>query len=663
MSLRPRSRLSWALVASAALAASLLPATAASAGSTTKTSNFSAAISPTKVTVVPPTTGQPTTFMLTVANAKDSSNGIGSVQVVVPADMTVDRIATAAGTTSPTGWVYSFPSCSPDSPSGCGAPNTTLVQVNTPSNGGANKVGAGQSLTFTVTATPNIKTYPDAPSWATAAKNSAAWSTGQLLTEQGGDPAVTVYGPPAKVAFTTAPPTSVVAGAMFGATVAVQDSVGDPTISSAAVTLSATALHGVTTVFAVNGTATFSGLSLTKTGNPVVVTASSGTLTSATANVEVTPAPPANVSAAVDPASPQAGSTFTVSSTVTDQYGNPVPQTSVSLYVDCVPSPTHICTPVGSATTGDDGVASWSQTLILAGSHSATVVTSGGLSSGPLYFTVVPAPASQLTIDSVTDQAGVGILSVGEPFDVTVTARDPYGNPSAYTGPVTLSAADSSGATVALGGTTSGSFTGSATFSFTGLTFASYGNGITLTAASTAPDGTPYLRPAYDPLDVSAYLTTAPGSSTQPLSNSSCVVSSSNPVCATLLLPNGANSVVSLSQGSCSGYTSCLASNAPMLVDARADLGTLYSKNSPATLILECDKSLCGQGGTNSYPIWFQSSVPGTSVVPQIPACPSKGKLGNDQIACQDYVQNHRDNAGNLIAYVLFDEDAKATFP
>jgi hypothetical protein len=643
MSLRPRSRLSWALVASAALALSLLPAATASAGSTTKTSNFSVAISPTKVTV-----GLPTTFTLTVTDAPNSSNSIGSVQVVVPTDMTVDTTATAAGTTSPTGWVYSFPSCSPDSPTGCGTPGTTLVQVNTPSNGGANKVGAGQSLTFTITATSNAKTYPSAPIWATAVKNSAAWSTGQLLTEQGGDPGVTVYGVPAKLVFATAPPSSVVAGVTFGATVAILDSVGDPTISSVAVTLSATALQGVTTVLAVNGIATFSGLSLTKTGT-IAVTAGSGSLTTDTASVLVTPAPPANVSAAVDPLSPQAGSAFTASGTVTDRYGNPVPGTSVSLFVDCVPSPTQACTANGSATTDGNGVASLPYTLRLAGTHSVTVMTSGGLSSGPLYFTVVPAPATHLTIDSVADEAGVGVLSVGAPFDVSVTARDDYGNPSPYTGTVSLSA-------TGLGGTTSGSLSGTASLTIKGVTFGSYGNGITLTAAAAG------LGSATDTLDVSLYLTTAPASNTAPLSNSGCVVSSSNPVCATLLLPNGAKSTVSLSQGSCSGYTSCLASNAPMLVDARADLGTLYSKNNPATLVLECDKSLCGQGGTNSYPIWFQSSD-GTTTVPQIPACPSKGTLGTKQIACQDYVQNHRDNAGNLIAYVLFDQDAKATFP
>ena len=47
--------------------------------------------------------------------------------------------------------------CSGDSPSGCGAPGSTLVEISTPSSGGAAKIGPGKSITFYVTATPTAK--------------------------------------------------------------------------------------------------------------------------------------------------------------------------------------------------------------------------------------------------------------------------------------------------------------------------------------------------------------------------------------------------------------------------------------------------------------------------------------------------------------------------
>jgi hypothetical protein len=466
---RPRSRASWALVAAVALAAALLPMTAASAGSPSK-STFTATIAPTAAALG--STPQPP-FTLTVKNTSSGNTSIGSVQVVVPPGFTVDKsqslisMQDPAGSVTGTDWTYTWPSCSSDSPDGCTTSGSTLVQVNTPNNTGADKLPPGYSLIFPVKATVEVAGCQ--LQWPVAAKNSAAWSSGQLLTAQGPVPSVSVTA-----------------------------------------------------------------------SNPQLL--------------------------------------------ITNVQPEPNPDPSVA------------------------------------------------------------TPA---------------VLQNGQPFDVTIRVVDSLAptQPVCFSGRVMLSSTDTNfGSTlpafVTFTGTSAELTTGE---TISGVIYTGYGNDIQLSASASGASA------GYKSIDVYQSAVAAFGSSTAPLSDPNCVVSSSNPVCATLLLPNGAASTVTLAQGSCNPYTSCLAPGAPMLVDARADLGGLYGKTNPATLVLECDKSLCGQGGVNSYPIWFQSSD-GNTILPQIPACPSKGTLG-DTIACQDFVQNHRDNAGNLIAYVLFDEDAKATFP
>jgi hypothetical protein len=649
MSLRPRSRLSWALVASVALAASLLPATAASAGGGTKTSSYSATISPAQATV-----GQPMTFTITVSNAKTSSNGIGSVQVVVPAGF--DAVTPGTSTT-PSGWVYSMPPCSSDSPVGCSA--GTLVQVNTPSNSGANKVLAGGTLAFSITATPTAKGQS---TWTTAAKNSAAWSTGQLLTETGGDPVVTAYGAAARLAFVSSPQTSVTAGTTFGATVVILDAQGAPTLSAASVSLGGTSLGGTTTVAAVDGTATFSGLSLTKAG-VITITATSAGLSPDHVDVSVTPAAPAKLVVAgptTATAGVTAGGPFVVDVTVTDTYDNPVnPEVSVSLSVDGVPQP---------AQTTLDGSTSFSvDAPTSAGTHSYTVSSSGLTRS--FDFTVVAAPATNLTIDSVAAESGAGALSTNAPFDVVVTARDDYGNPSPYTGSVMLSTSGGTGSGLgALSGSTSANFTDTSTMTFTGVTYTGYGNTIDLTAA-TDPTSPP-LHAGQTSIDVNLFVTVqnvAPKQNVT-VTNSGCTDATPQvPVCSSLILPNGANGTVTLSQGACIPYTTCLTGpqNQALLVEGLADLTGLYTRAKPAAIELRCDKTLCGGAGATSFAILYQPSATASNPTPSFavaPPCPSKGRIGPDQTFCQDLAQDHRDNAGDLVAYLLFLDDAKASF-
>ena len=68
----------------------------------------------------------------------------------------------------------------------------------------------------------------------------------------------------------------------------------------------------------------------------------------------------------------------------------------------------------------------------------------------------------------------------------------------------------------------------------------------------------------------------------------------------------------------------------------------------------------CGGGGSNGFPILYQASGGGPFLT--APACPKKGTIGPSQTFCQDFTQDHRDNAGDLVAYLLFLDDVRNTF-
>ena len=628
-----------ALLLGLALTTVGLPAAQAGAA---KSSTVTSSISPGQATV-----GEAQSFSLKFTVGATSSNSLGSVQIVVPASFTA---VTPGPATIPSGWVYSLPSCSSDSPNGCGAPGTTLVQVSTPSNNGAQKVNPGQSLTVAVSATPNAK---GAQTWNVAAKNSAAWSTGQILSLQGGSPVVTVYGAPAQLSFSSVP-TGTRDIDSFGASVQLLDADGAPTPSAAPVSLAAPGLIGTTTVSAVGGTATFSGLNLTQTGD-VTLTASSGTLTSATAIVHVTPGPPESITITGPGSSVGAGTSITVGAAVADHYGNPVNPVSTTFAVDG--------STVATQTTVNGAVSFNTKAPTSPGGHYVTV-TAGTVTSR-VDFTVVAGPPAVLTIDSVTDESGAGVLTKNSPFDVVVTARDGYGNPTAYTGTVSLTSSGGAGNSLGqLAGTTSVTFSGQATAVAVGTTYTGYGNGVTLTASASP------LTPGTSSIDVALFATaqnSAPGQNTT-VNNAACTDATPQvPTCSTLILPNGANGKITLSQGACNPFLTCLtgSQNQALLVDAKANLTDpatgkpLYTRNSPATVQLRCDKTLCGGGGTNSFPIAFEPTGSGTFQI--APACPSKGRIGANQTFCQDFTQNHRDNAGDLVAYVLFLDDLKTT--
>ncbi len=130
------------------------------------------------------------------------------------------------------------------------------------------------------------------------------------------------------------------------------------------------------------------------------------------------------------------------------------------------------------------------------------------------------------------------------------------------------------------------------------------------------------------------------------------------PVCGVVILPEGAaSSQVMLSLGLCDkAYAGCGDARGSV-VQALANLSGLYSKSAPATILIKCDKVVCGTGAIQNKTLNF--SLLGNAALKQAEACPAKGTIGADQDACVDYVQSRRDGSGDTHLYLLIDKDAR----
>jgi Big-like domain-containing protein/invasin-like protein/calcineurin-like phosphoesterase family protein len=242
-------------------------------------------------------------------------------------------------------------------------------------------------------------------------------------------------------------------------------------------------LSGSKRVPAVNGVASFADLSLDRAGAGYTLTATTATLTSATSTgFTVGPAAPsATVSTlATSPTtitSSTGSSAATITATVRDAFGNPVPGVSVTLAATGLAD--NLIQPAGP--TNAAGVAQGSLsstiselkivsakagTLSLAQTDTITVNPATG---GALFFTVQPSTAG----------AGTPITP-----PVEVTAKDPFGNVSTgFTGMVTLTLADNPGSGTLSGTRAQAAVAGVARFN--DLQIDRSASGYTLSAAAT----------------------------------------------------------------------------------------------------------------------------------------------------------------------------------
>ena len=151
-----------------------------------------------------------------------------------------------------------------------------------------------------------------------------------------------------------------------------------------------------------------------------------------------------------------------------------------------------------------------------------------------------------------------------------------------------------------------------------------------------------------------------------------CSATSTTKVCGFVVLPQGITSAAAALSSGCANQ-SC---TGPEEVQFIAGLSDLYvAPKAPATLILRCDKATCKGKGVSSYTakISLLSSQADAELETPLgfivsPACTTKGQLNTGYPAgdprlhfCTDYTSSHRDNAGDLLLEVLFDQDMRGT--
>jgi hypothetical protein len=134
------------------------------------------------------------------------------------------------------------------------------------------------------------------------------------------------------------------------------------------------------------------------------------------------------------------------------------------------------------------------------------------------------------------------------------------------------------------------------------------------------------------------------------------LVSGSVQTCVELVAPRGVSSDAVFSTGECRSTTDCASSGD--LLQVLADLsGRGYDNKHPATVIINCDKSLCGNSGVPSLTV--QASLNGGGPLSAAPGCKKKGVIDAGLDLCVDYVQSTRDNAGDVHLYLLIARDAR----
>ncbi|MDH5284910.1 MAG: Ig-like domain repeat protein, partial [Gemmatimonadota bacterium] len=365
---------------------------------------------------------------------------------------------------------------------------------------------SGVGVTFAVTggggsvtggsATTNASGIATVGSWtlgAVAGPNTLTATSGTLSGSPVTFIATATAGAAAKLAFQVQP-----AGATAGATltpaveVVVQDAQGNTvTGSSASISVALTTASGATltgggAVSAVNGVATFAGLSVDKAASYTLTATSGGLATATSASFSITPAAASQLVFTAQPSDVVAGSVMVppVQVTVRDGFGNTVatPITSISLTLS--PNPGSIS---GTTTTSTAaGVATFSNLSVsTVGSGYTLTANGGGLQAVSAAFAVLVGTGNKLAfiVQPTNTSVGVAISPA-----VQVAVQDASGNliPSA-TDSIRLSLTPPGFSPTAVVGVRA--VNGIATFS--NLKIANAGLGYTLSAGT--PPGQPVL--------------------------------------------------------------------------------------------------------------------------------------------------------------------------
>ena len=300
--------------------------------------------------------------------------------------------------------------------------------------------------------------------------------------------AVSVTSAPAEqLVVTIPPPGTMPAGTAFGLTVSAEDAFGNlATTYNNSVSIASTggegALSGTTNITASQGVAAFAGLALDMVGSGYTLQVKSGNLTATIQGVNVTPGPAAELAVtAQPPGSTTAGSSFGLSVSVEDAFGNLATTYSGSVTVALATAPSGGLLSGTTTMTISQGVAAFTGLALDAAGTAYTLEATGqGLTSTTTNaFIVTPGPAARLAVIIPPP----GTLAAGSDFGLIVAAEDAFGNlATSFGGSVSVALATAPAGSSLNGTTTVAATKGVA--AFTGLVLDAAGIGYTFQVKS-----------------------------------------------------------------------------------------------------------------------------------------------------------------------------------
>jgi hypothetical protein len=247
-------------------------------------------------------------------------------------------------------------------------------------------------------------------------------------------------------------------------------------------------LAGTTTVQVSNGKATFSNLSIDKPGAGYTLQASSGALTGTSAAFNITVGSVSKLVFKPSPSNAQAGSAFPTQPIVEaqDAGGNLVPSFNVTVTLTIASNPGGGTLSGTTTVTAIAGVATFTGLSIdKAGAGYTLQASAGALSGTSAAFNIAAGAPTKLIFTNSPADTRVGVAFTNQPV---VEAHDAFDNIAiGFTGPVTLTITNGTGA---LGATLGGTATVNAVngvASFSGLSIDKIATGYQLTASIAGP--------------------------------------------------------------------------------------------------------------------------------------------------------------------------------
>lgn len=279
-----------------------------------------------------------------------------------------------------------------------------------------------------------------------------------------------------------------------------------------------------------------------------------------------------------------------------------------------------------------------------------------------------PTPTPVIAVSVSTPDVGLGgavpavLARAGDPIALTLTSSQPFTHDVTFTLAVTVQDGGPDGVLSPNQVTLpANALSVGATVSYSAVE-----NGVTITP-SIGGKGKPisFTPQSSSPFDTLRTLQLAEQGTTV-FGADNCTTTTPETNCGVAMLPlSFASQRAALSTGAtadqCAGSPCKAGSTVVQFIAALEG----YTAQAPATLIFRCDKTQCSNGGVNKFKVYYTylSSGPLDTVAP---ACLLKGQANVDPatgepVACVDYVNSTRDNAGDTLLHFNFTHDVRGT--